>query len=148
VGGDVELSRSDRPATADELAKLSTFGKVAVAIDTNVRAQSAASDAFVDLVAVGEGYPLVGQVEGDGFPAGTAPFDFLGMQDGNVGALVDPLLLDKLGAKVGDVIQLAGTPFQARGTLTKLPDSAVRGFRLGLPAMISTDGFAALNDTT
>src|ERR1700754_5068277 len=40
VGGDVELSRADRPATPDELAKISSFGKVAVAIDTNVRAQA------------------------------------------------------------------------------------------------------------
>jgi putative ABC transport system permease protein len=148
VGGDVELSRTDRPATADELAKFASFGKVAGAIDTNVRAQSAANDAFVDLVAVGEGYPLVGKIEGEGLPGGVQPFAFLGLQGDNFGALVDPLLLDKLGAKVGDIIQLAGTPFQARGTLGTLPDAAVRGFRLGLPALISTEGFAALSDTT
>jgi putative ABC transport system permease protein len=148
VGGDVELSRADRPATPDELAKIAGFGKVAAAIDTNVRAQSAASDAFVDLSAAGEGYPLLGQVEGTGLPTGEQPFVFLGLRDGVFGAVVDPLLLDKLGAKVGDQILLAGTPFQARGTLSKLPDSAVRGFRLGLPALISTQGFAALSDTT
>ena len=148
VGGDVELSRADRPATPDELARIASFGKVAAAIDTNVRAQSADRDAFVDLISVGEGYPLLGQIEGNGLPTGARPFEFLGLQDGYFGALVDPLLLDKLGAKIGDTIQLAGTPFQARGTLSKLPDSAVRGFRLGLPALISMEGFAALSDTT
>jgi putative ABC transport system permease protein len=148
VGGDMELSRTDRPATPDELAKIGRVGTVAAVIDTNVRAQSAANDAFVDLISAGEGYPLVGQIEGDGLPAGVKPFEFLGLRDGHFGALVDPLLLDKIGAKVGDVITLAGTPFEARGTLSKLPDSAVRGFRLGLPALISTEGFAALNDTT
>jgi len=148
VGGDVELSRADRPATADELTKIASFGKVAAAIDTNVRAQSAAKDAFVDLVAVDAGYPLVGKIESAGLPVATQPFEFLGKRDGTFGALVDPLLLDKLGARTGDIIQLAGTPFQARGTLGKLPDSAVRGFRLGLPALISTAGFAALSDTT
>jgi len=52
------------------------------------------------------------------------------------------------GAQVGDTIQLGGTPFQARGTLGKLPDAAVRGFRLGLTVLISTEGFATLSDFT
>jgi len=148
VGGDVELSRADRPATPDELAIIAGFGQLAAVIDTNVRAQSETNDAFVDLVAVGEGYPLVGQVVAEGLPADVEPFAFLNPHDGSFGALVDPLLLDKLGARIGDTIQLAGTPFEARGTLRKLPDGAVRGFRLGLPALISTAGFASLSDTT
>jgi putative ABC transport system permease protein len=148
VGGDIELSRTDRPATPDELAALASFGRVATVIDTNVRAKSPANDAFVDLVAAGDGYPLVGEVAGEGLPAGASPFVFLGLRDGAYGALVDPLLLDRLGAKVGDPIQLAGTVFEARGTLTGLPDGAARGFRLGLPALISAEGFAALSDTT
>lgn len=148
MGGDVELSRADRPATPDELATIAKYGPVAAVIDTNVQAKSEAHDAFVDLVSAGDGYPLIGQISSQGLPPGETPFAFLGLQNGNFGALVDPLLLDQLGAKVGDMITLGGTPFEARGTLGKLPDSAVRGFRLGLPALISTDGFAALNDFT
>ncbi|MEQ1768563.1 MAG: FtsX-like permease family protein [Devosia sp.] len=148
VGGDVELSRTDRPATADELVEISRFGKVAAAIDTNVQAKSEANDAFVDLIAVGRGYPLVGKVQASGLSDGIDPSDFLGLVDGTYGALADPLLLDALGAKTGEMIELAGTMFQARGTLSRLPDSAVRGFRLGQLAMISDQGFAALSDTT
>ena len=148
MGGDVELSRADRPATPDELALFATYGKVASVIDTNVRAQSEGRDAFVDLVSAGAGYPLIGQISSRELPADQKPFDFLGLSDGMYGALVDPLLLDQLGAKVGDVVQLGGTPFQARGELGKLPDSAVRGFRLGLTALISTEGFATLSDMT
>jgi len=148
LGGDVELSRTDRPASADELARIAGFGRVAVVIDTNVRAKSPADDAFVDLIAVGEDYPLIGAVASEALPPGRQLHEILGFRDGAYGALVDPLLLDKLGARVGDTIQLAGTRFAARGTLGKLPDGAVRGFRLGLPALISTDGFAALSDTT
>lgn len=148
MGGDVELSRADRPATPDELATFGRFGPVAAVIDTNVQAKSDAHDAFVDLVSVGKGYPLIGQVVSRELPQGQEPFTFLGLQDGYFGALVDPLLLDQLGAKVGDIVQLGGTPFQARGLLGKLPDAAVRGFRLGLTALISTEGFAALNDFT
>ena len=74
--------RTDRPATPDELARIGAFGKVAAAIDTNVRAQSDKSDAFVDLVAVGSGYPLVGRVEAEGLPADTQAFDALGLRGG------------------------------------------------------------------
>ena len=48
-----------------------------------------------------------------------------------------PLMLDQLGIAVGDSFQLGGTEFQVRGTLTKLPDGPVRGFRLGLTALIT-----------
>lgn len=148
VGGDLELSRADRPATPQELEIIAGFGDVAPVIDTNVRAKSSTAEAFVDLISVGQGYPLVGTVTSEELPAGTAPYDFLASRDGAFGALVDPLLLDKLGVGVGDTMQIAGTPFVARGTLGKLPDGAVRGFRLGLPVLISTEGFATLSDTT
>ena len=148
MGGDIEVSRADRPATPAELALISRFGKVTVEIESNVRAQTEGHEAFVDLVSVGEGYPLLGSIDSRQLPAGEKPFAFLGVRDGAYGALADPLLLDQLGARVGDVVKLAGTPFQVRGTLGKLPDAAVRGFRLGLTTLVSTQGFAALADLT
>ena len=93
MGGDVELSRADRPATPDELATIGRFGPVAAVIAPTVQAKSAAHDAFVDLVSVGPGYPLIGQVASRELPQGQEPFAFLGLQDGYFGALVDPLLL-------------------------------------------------------
>src|SRR5690606_4605410 len=62
--------------------------------------------------------------------------------------LISPLMLDQLGIKVGDTFELGGTPFEARGTLTGIPDSAVRGFRLGLPTVITLDALAYLSDRT
>ena len=148
MGGDLELSRADRPATPEELATFARFGQVSSVIETNVRAQSDARDAFVDLVATGNTYPLLGQVVSPQLAAGQKPFDLLGAKDGVYGALVDPLMLDQLGIPVGGTFQLGGTNFEARGTLTALPDAAVRGFRLGLTALISTEGFAVLSDFT
>ncbi|QDZ11514.1 hypothetical protein [Devosia ginsengisoli] len=40
MGGDVELSRADRLATADELATMAGFGTISTTIDTNLRAES------------------------------------------------------------------------------------------------------------
>lgn len=148
MGGDVELSRADRQATTDELAVLSRFGKLSSVIDTNVRAEVGEQDAFVDLISIGPSYPLLGEVGSPQLPAGETPFEFLSFRDGMFGALVNPLMLDQLGIGVGDTLQIAGTEFQARGVLGSLPDAAVRGFRLGLPAVITTDALAVLSDRT
>jgi len=148
MGGNIELSRADRAATADELEKIGQFGQVANVIDTNVRAQSNEHDAFADLMSIGIAYPLLGEVYSAELPPGTSPFDFLSYKDGYFGALVDQLMLDQLEAKVGDVVQIGGTPFAVRGVLGGVPDAPVRGFRLGLPAVITTEGFSILSDRT
>jgi len=148
MGGDLELSRADRPANPEELERISSFGAVASVVDTNLRAQSETGDAFVDLAAAGETYPLVGSVQSPQVPPGQSVGQFLAPADDVPGALVDPLMLDQLGIAVGDNFQLGGTTFQARGTLAKLPDAAVRGFRLGLVTLITQEGFSTVSDRT
>ncbi len=148
VGGDIELSRADRGATPTELDIMRGFGRLATAIDTNVRAEMGDRDAFVDLVAINETFPLLGTVGSTELPSDENPYNFLAPRDGIPGALVSALMLDQLGIKVGDTFDLGGTPFQARGILTSIPDSAVRGFRLGLPAMVTIEGLGALSDRT
>lgn len=148
MGGDVELSRADRQATAEELAVISRFGRVSYVVDTNVRAEVGEASAFVDLISVGDTYPLLGAVGSPELPAGETPFAFLSYRDGRFGALVNPLMLDQLGIGVGDTLQIGGTEFEARGVLGSLPDAAVRGFRLGLPAVITTEALAVLSDRT
>ncbi len=147
MGGDLELSRADRPATPEELDAMRQFGRIAPIVDTNLRAKGAEADAFVDLVAAGEGYPLVGHVVSPEL-GNAAANEFLSEQDGAFGALVDAVMLDQLGIGVGDRFQLGGTEFEARGTLSRLPDAAVRGFKLGLTTLISTDAFATVSDRT
>lgn len=148
MGGDVELSRADRGATADEMAVFSEFGAVVETIDSNLRARSDENDAFVDLSVVGAGYPLLGAIRSPQLPAGVAVTSFLAEQDGAHGALVSPLMLDQLGIGVGDDFDLGGASFVVRGVLNGLPDSQVRGFRLGLPTLITTAGFTTVSDRT
>jgi putative ABC transport system permease protein len=148
MGGDVELSRADRLATDDERAIMDTFGAVSTITDTNLRAESPTGDAFVDLTAIGPTYPLLGQVVSPQLPTGQSVHQFLAPVDDVHGALIDPLLLDQLGLAIGDSFGLGGTEFQVRGTLTKLPDGPVRGFRLGLTAVVTDAGFASVSDRT
>ncbi|MBE7733065.1 ABC transporter permease [Devosia faecipullorum] len=146
MGGDLELSRADRLADADEFAAMQRLGRVVNTIDTNLRAETWDGEAFADVSAVGPLYPLFGQVSSPQLPAGADITAFLAEEDGNPGALVDAVMLDQLGIGVGDTFGLGGTTFSVRGTLGKLPDAPVRGFRLGLPVLITADGFAVVSD--
>ena len=146
MGGDLELSRADRWATDEELTQLAQFGAISTILDTNLRAQAGARDAFADLIAIGDTYPLLGQVQSPQMQSDLSVFEFLSEQDGMFGALIDPLMLDQLEIKVGDIFTIGGTEFQARGLLQRLPDGPVRGYRLGLTTLISTDGLKTVSD--
>ncbi|ODT78170.1 MAG: hypothetical protein ABS76_24450 [Pelagibacterium sp. SCN 64-44] len=148
MGGDIELSRADRLASAEELAAMQALGSLVGVIDTNLRAESFDGEAFADVSAVGRGYPLLGQVTSPQLPSGADVVAFLAEQDDMPGALVDAIMLDQLGIAVGDTFGLGGTEFSVRGTLGQLPDAPVRGFRLGLPVLISLDGFGVVSDRT
>lgn len=148
MGGDLELVRADRPATDAELEIIGRLGAVASMVETNLTARSAQADAFVDLVAVGPSYPLIGEITTSQAGAATAPFDALAEQGGQFGVLADPVMLDQLGLAIGDTMTIGGTDFAVRGTLAALPDGPVRGFRLGLIALVSADGFAMVSDRT
>ena len=148
MGGDIELSRADRLANAGELAAMQAMGRVATVIDTNLRAESFDAEAFADVSAVGPTYPLLGAVRSPQLAADQDLAALLAEQDGLPGALIDGIMLDQLGLAIGDSFGLGGTEFAVRGTLVGLPDAPVRGFRLGMPTLISSDGFAAVSDRT
>src|SRR5690606_1590665 len=122
--------------------------QVVEVVDTNVRAENGDAEAFIDLVAVGAEYPLFGTVSATGLPEQTSIFNALERQDEQFGALVSPLLLDALDLSIGDTFRLAGTALEVRGTLLELPDAIARGFRLGVPVLVTTDAFSSLSDRT
>lgn len=146
MGGDMEISRPDRDALPQEFAYMESLGQVAHVVDTNARAASEEESAFIDLLAVGDTYPLRGEVESPQLPAGDKPAGLLAAQDGVYGAIVDAVLFERLGIGVGDRFRIQRAEFEVRGTLSKLPDSAVRGFNLGVTVLISTEGIASIPD--
>ncbi|MBF0679176.1 MAG: FtsX-like permease family protein [Devosia sp.] len=148
MGGDIELSRADRAASDADRVLFSGYGAVVETVDSNLRAQAGENDAFVDLSVVGPGYPLLGQIRSPQVAPGTDIQAFLAETENGHGALVAPLMLDQLGITVGDSFELGGTSFEVRGALDGIPDDQVRGFRLGLPALVTIDGFATVSDRT
>jgi putative ABC transport system permease protein len=146
MGGDLEVSRSDRRATPDERAFLETLGPTAEEDDSNGGATAGDNSALLDIVAVDNDYPLVGNVESPQLPNGEKPAALLANKDGVWGAIVNPIILDRLGIKLGGDFDIGKTQYQARGILGSLPDGAARGFHLGLTALISVDALAATPD--
>jgi len=146
MGGDLEAARPDRKATAEELAYLQTLGEIAMVIDTTARGLAGENTVFLDLLSVGENYPLRGDVISPQLPIGEKPAPLLALKEGAFGAIVDAVLLDRLAIEIGDRFTISNVDFEVRGTLNSVPDSAVRGFQLGLTTMISTTAFDNLGD--
>lgn len=148
MGGDIEASRTDRPANGRELALLGDLGLVASVVDTNVRGKANGRDAFLDLVAISEGYPMLGSLGSPELPQGLPAAELLAERDGAHGVLVDPLVLQELDLAVGETMEIGGTLFDVRGTIARLPDATVRGFRLGLPVVVTLEGLRQVSDPT
>jgi putative ABC transport system permease protein len=148
LGGDLELVRTDRDATPTERALIAELGASVHVVEANARATAETADALVDLLAVGPEYPLRGAVVIPELAPGTLPADLLAERDGTFGAVVDGVLLDQLDIALGGQFRIGDADFEVRGTLDQLPDEAIRGFRLGLTAMVSDAALVAISDLT
>lgn len=146
VGGDLEAARPDRPASPEELDYLRSFGQVAYVIDSATRGAAGENSALLDLLAVDDAYPLIGDVTSPQLPPGEKPGAILDKRDGAWGALVDPVVFDRLGIGPGGRFFIGQTEFEIRGALSGLPDGAVRGFKLGLTVLVSTTAFESMTD--
>ena len=150
MGGDLQVTRADRRANDDELAYIKSLGQVSETITSNSRGDAidqSGNTAFLDIYAVDDNFPLYGNVVSPQLPAGDKPTALLANKDGVYGAIVDPVLLDRLGIDLGGHFAVNGTQFEVRGLLTSLPNSALRGFHLGLTVVMSIDAEQANPNT-
>ncbi|MEO5806188.1 FtsX-like permease family protein [Devosia sp.] len=141
LGGDLEARLDYRIASPDERKLFDSLGTTTAVTELSARATTPDAAAFLSLRAVDSLYPLLGKVETT--PATPLP-ELLAKLDGVYGAVVDPLLLDRLGIQLGQTFTIGSQTFQARAALKALPDQAAQGFQLGVPVLISAD---ALHNT-
>lgn len=150
MGGDLQVSRPDRRAESDELAYIQSLGEVAETISSNSRGDAiddSGNTVFLDIYAVDGNYPLYGNVESPQLAPGEKPATLLEQRDGVYGAIVDPVILDRLGIDLGGHFKVNQTEFEVRGLLTSLPNGALRGFHLGLTAVMSIEAQQANPNT-
>ncbi len=141
LGGDVEATLSYRAANPDERALFESLGRTSEVIEVQGRADGGSGSVFLAIRAVDDNYPLIGTVTLEGDTA-TLP-ELLAERDGGHGLVVDPLLLDRLGLKLGDSVTVGDAPFVLTGLLGKTPDQVTSGVQFGLSALMSVDAVNA-----
>ena len=137
LGGDAQVEFTYRFATPEERAFLDQIAtKTSEIVD--FRSMVVAGDAHVltQIKAVDDNYPLLGSVqleEGDLASAltGVVP-----------GAVMDGILADQIGLKLGDRFKLGAQEFTLQGRILREPDSATGGFALAPRTIVKTKALA------
>lgn len=142
LGGDAQLEFTYRTATDAErawmAARATALSEVIEFRSMIVAGTGEGEDrALTQVKAVDGAYPLTGAVQVE--PA--LPLDqALGRQPGGIyGALLDPVLADRLGLAIGDRFRLGRAEFILTGRLLREPDSTGTGFALGPRTLLLTE---------
>ncbi|MFD1746375.1 ABC transporter permease [Rhizobium helianthi] len=142
LAGDIRFELNNREASGEERAFLDSLGQVAVS--TGLRSMARLTDgsgqALVEAKAVDSRYPLYGKVESN--PQQPLP-DLLARQGDTFGVLAAPLLLERLGVKVGDELLLGTAKLRISATLVTEPDALSEGFGFAPRLLMSQDALRA-----
>jgi putative ABC transport system permease protein len=133
LGGDAEIELTYRFASDAERQWMDTASSgVSEVVDFRSLAVVGTGDAAVrgltQVKAVDAAYPLLGRV------VLSPDMDLkaaLAGQDGMPGAVMDPVLIDRLGLSIGGVFRLGAQDFVLRAGLVREPDNATGSFTLG-----------------
>lgn len=133
LGGDATLSRSHARATAEERAVMERQGRVSetAAMRTMARLTDGSDQMLVEIKAVDAAYPLAGTVDladGGSLAAAIAP---------EMTATVDPIVLERLGRKVGDTISVGRSQLRIAAAIANEPDAVVDRLTYGPRVLVS-----------
>ena len=150
LGGDYEFRLTYQPLDQDQANALKSGTQVSHTVEMRAMARAAGEAAgshssnatLVELKAVDLIYPLYGKVllDPDRPLAATLQKD----AEGRYGAIAEPALIQRLGLKIGDLVQLGEATFELRAEIVDEPDRGSQVFNLGPRLMISG---AALPET-
>lgn len=140
LGGDAEMRFTYRTADADERAYMDRIAtRISEVYDFRSMALIDDDQALTQIKAVDAAWPLTGTATLDPpIPVAEALAD----QNGLPGAIMDPVLIDRLGLSIGDTFRLGTQEFHLSAALTREPDSASTGFTLGPRTVVRSDALA------
>ncbi len=140
LGGDAEMSFTYRFAAPEERAFMED---IAVAVSETVDFRSMVvvdrevpERGLTQVRGVDDNWPLYGEA---GLDPPISVADALETRD-LPGAVMAPLLMDRLALQVGDRFRLGTQEFELRAALVDEPDGAASGFGLGPRTIVTLDG--------
>ncbi|MEJ6390495.1 ABC transporter permease [Gymnodinialimonas ulvae] len=140
LGGDAEMSFTYRFADAQERAFMDG---VALAVSETVDFRSMVvvdrdpvERGLTQVRGVDDAWPLYGEA---GLDPPMSMAEALALRD-LPGAVMAPLLMDRLALEIGDTFSLGTQAFELRAALTDEPDGAASGFGLGPRTIVSLEG--------
>ncbi|MBW6423970.1 ABC transporter permease [Rhizobium sp. XQZ8] len=142
LAGDIRFELNNREANDQERNFLDGLGQVSVStgLRSMARKPDGSEQALVEVKAVDGAYPLYGTFGSE--PATPLP-DLIAKHGDTYGAVVTPLLLERLNAKIGDQLLLGNTKLTLRGTITAEPDALSEGFGFAPRLLVSRDALVA-----
>ncbi len=144
LGGDAQVELTYRFAEPEERAWMEgVAAEVSEIVDFRsmavVERDGAAERGLTQVKAIDDAYPIYGEVGLDpGMPLGAA----LERRGGMPGAVMDRVLVDRLGLSVGEEFRLGLQQFVLTAVLTREPDTAGGGFGLGPRTVVRTADLA------
>ncbi|MES2846729.1 MAG: FtsX-like permease family protein [Pseudomonadota bacterium] len=139
LGGDAQIEFTYRFASPEEREWMAGISEhVSEIVDFRSMVVLGGESALTQVKAVDDAYPLIGAVT---LESGTLA-QALAVSGGLPGAVMDKVLVDRLGLAVGDTFRLGLQDFKLGAVLLREPDSANGGFSLGPRTIVLTTGLA------
>ncbi len=141
LGGDLAFTLNQRRATPKELQWIRELGPVSIVMGLRTMAGPPDARRLVQLRALDDAYPLVGQVE---MQNGQGVHDALAFKNGLPGIAMTADGLSDFNLNIGDELSLGARRVYIGGILVSEPDRLGIGGGLGQRVLISDDGLEHL----
>ncbi len=129
LGGDIEISISQRLASADEIKSFEEAGELSQTVRLRAMANSPQKNLLSELKAIDNAYPLYGALTLKDGRSVSAP---------NQGEIfVGDSLSDQMELQIGDKVSFGEADFKISGIIAEEPDRLGEGFTLGPVALIN-----------
>jgi putative ABC transport system permease protein len=141
LAGDVELDASE-PLPSDVIDWVGRTGTLSLVREFDTIVSGESGDGFfrAEILIPDAAYPLYGELQ---LTPDQSRAELTARKDGRWGAVIDPLLAERLGQTIGDQIEIGAATFRISGLIQKQPDRRLNANWRGLPIMISEQAVEA-----